>query len=167
MRSFDAPAASCTVYTFREGLLASVGHDLRLLVTRLTIEVTDDDAIHGRFAADSLRVDGQVSAGDRRTIEKQAAHDVLDARRFPEIVFRSTRVTKQEASAQVEGELTLHGVTRPLAFEAHSDGKDWIAEIALDQRAFGIKPFSAMLGTLRVRPDVRVRVTLPAQPSVG
>jgi polyisoprenoid-binding protein YceI len=163
VRRFDAANADCTVYTFREGLLAAVGHDLTLAVTSFTIELADDDAIHARFDAASLRVTGAVSDGDRRTIERHAADDVLAARRFPEIRFRSTRVVRQGERAQIEGELTLHGATRALRCEAHDDGARWTAEVTLDQRDYGIKPFTAMLGTLRVRADVRVRVSLPSR----
>jgi hypothetical protein len=35
------------------------------------------------------------------------------------------------------------------------------AEFSFDQRDFGLKPYSAMLGTLKVKPVVRVKVTLP------
>ncbi|MBV9345034.1 MAG: polyisoprenoid-binding protein [Gammaproteobacteria bacterium] len=39
----------------------------------------------------------------------------LDTVRFPEMVYHSTRIEVSGASALVQGELTLHGVTRPLA----------------------------------------------------
>ena len=163
MRRFDARSASCQVFTFREGLLAAVGHDLRLAVTDFSVELDDDDAIRARFAAGSLRVDGKVSDVDRRTIERQAANDVLAARKFPEVTFASTRVVRDGASAHIEGELTLHGVTRALQLSAHDDGERWTAEVRLDQRRFGIRPFSAMLGTLRVRAEVVVRISLPSR----
>jgi polyisoprenoid-binding protein YceI len=163
VRRFDAATASCSVFTFREGLLAAVGHDLRLLVTHFSIELADDDTIHALFDAGSLRVTGAIGDGDRRTIERQAAADVLAARRFPEIRFRSTRVVRDGEHAHIEGELTLHGTTRALRCEAHDDGAHWIAEVTIDQRDYGIKPFSAMLGALRVRSDVRVRVELPSR----
>jgi polyisoprenoid-binding protein YceI len=41
--------------------------------------------------------------------------DFLDAVRFPAILFKSTKVEKQEAGLLVHGELTLHGVTRAIA----------------------------------------------------
>ncbi len=166
MPTYDATSASCTVFTYREGLLAAVGHDLRLAVGRFTIDVgapDAPDAIDARFAADSLRVDGDVSEHDRRTIERNAREDVLDARRHPEIRFRATQVVRDGRRARISGELTLHGATRPLSIDAEDDGQRWTAEVRLDQRQFGIKPFSAMLGTLRVRADVLVRVSIPSR----
>lgn len=47
----------------------------------------------------------------------------LDAARFPEIAFRSTRVIPAGAGrAEVQGELTLHGVTRPLTLQVRFQG---------------------------------------------
>ena len=42
-----------------------------------------------------------------------------------------------------------------------------VAEVSLHQPDFGIKPYSAMLGTLRVKPDVTVVVSLPADAVAG
>ena len=160
----DASTAECLVYTFREGLLSAVGHDLCLRVERFAVEVTGDaqaPAILGRFDAASLRPTGDVSPADARKIERNAAEDVLDARRFPTIEFRSTRVVRDGERARIDGTLSLHGHTRPLSFDATADAAAWRAEVRLDQRDFGIAPFSAMLGTLRVRPDVLVRIAVP------
>jgi polyisoprenoid-binding protein YceI len=163
VRSFDAASAACHVFTFKEGLFAAAGHDLELAVGKFAIELDDNDAIRARFDAASLRLVGDVGDGDRKKIERQAADDVLAARKFPEITFASTRVSRDGMSARIDGTLTLHGTSRELAFTARDDGERWTATITLDQRDFGIKPFSAFLGTLRVRAEVRVRVSLPSR----
>lgn len=165
----DASTAECLVYSYREGLLAAVGHDLCLTVSRFTIDIGGDvgadgdggDAITGEFDAASLRVSG-VSADDARKIERNAADDVLAASRFPTVTFRSTKVARDGAErARVEGTLTLHGATRPLAFDVAADGDLWRAELVLDVRDYGIKPYSAMFGTLRVKAEVRVVIRVP------
>ncbi len=49
--------------------------------------------------------------------------DWLDAGRFPTAMFHSTRITPTGAGdAEVTGELTLHGVTRPVVLHAHFNG---------------------------------------------
>lgn len=161
-RRYDADRAECLVLAFREGLLAAVGHDVALRVGRFTVDIGDDDAISAELDAASLRVAGAaVSPADARKIERSTATDVLEARRFPLIRFRSTRVVRDGERARVDGELTLHGVTRPLAFDAVADEGDWHAEVRLDQRHFGIKPYVALLGALRVRAELLVRLRLP------
>ena len=49
--------------------------------------------------------------------------DFLDVERYPEIVFRSERITPLgEGRYRVEGEVTIRGVTRPLSFEVETYG---------------------------------------------
>ncbi|MCA9649396.1 MAG: YceI family protein [Myxococcales bacterium] len=171
MPRFDASSARCEVLTFKEGLLSAVAHDLCLRVERFTIELHDDESIEARFEAGSLRVEhamkdgrpapGTLSDRQRREIEGNIVDDVLHAKRHPEIGFRSTRVQGEGDERRIEGTLRLHGQERPLRLLARrSDGR-WTAEVELHQPDFGIKPYSAMLGTLKIRPQVRVRVSLP------
>src|SRR5262245_9886660 len=49
--------------------------------------------------------------------------EFLDAGRFPAISFRSTRIERTGANtARITGDLTLHGVTRPVTLEARFNG---------------------------------------------
>lgn len=145
---------------FREGLLTSFGHDVTLRVTTLRLDV-GDDTVTGDFDASSLRVITEaISASDRADIERNT-EKTLEAKRYPTIEFRSVSVVRDGDRASIEGNLTLHGVTNPISVEARDDGKNWNAKVVLDQRKFGIKPYSAMLGALKVKPDVEVHITVP------
>jgi YceI-like domain len=158
--TFDAAAVDCRVSVFREGLLTSFGHDLTLKVTNLSLEVGDDDGIVADFDPSSLRVETEVSASERKDIEKNA-EKTLEPQKYPKIQFRSVSAVREGDRARIEGDLTLHGVTNPLSVEARDDGARWKATIVLDQRKFGIKPFSAMLGGLKVKPEVEVEISVP------
>ena len=158
--TFDAAAVDCQVSVFREGLLTSFGHDVTLQVTNLSLDVGDDDGITADFDPGSLRVTTDISASDRQDIEKNA-EKVLEPRKYPKIQFRSVSVVLDGTRARIEGDLTLHGVTSPISVEACDDGQRWKATIILDQRKFGIKPFSAMLGALKVKPEVEVNISVP------
>lgn len=146
---------------FREGLLTSVGHDVDLRVTELTLEVGEDDSITADFAADSLRVCSEgPSESDRKDIERNA-QKTLGTQKHPTIKFRSTSVVRDGDQAKIEGDLTLNGVTNPISANARDEGGRWNAEVTLDQRKFNIKPFSAMLGALKVKPEVKVTISVP------
>lgn len=49
MPRLDASSADCFVFTYKEGLLSAVAHDLKLRVTRFTID-TEGDAVRAEFA---------------------------------------------------------------------------------------------------------------------
>lgn len=173
MPDFDPNSAECFVYTFKDGLLSSVAHDLKIKVTRFSLKA-DGSGVEGRWDARSLVVDAVMREGreaqgvlgqrDMDKIAKTIREDVLTSDRYPEIVFKSERVTVAEGrdKATIQGTLTLAGRSKPLTVEARRDGARWIAEVVLHQPDFGVKPYSAMLGTLKIKPDVRVRVSLPA-----
>lgn len=170
---FDEQLADCRVYTFKEGLLSKLAHDLELRVGRFSIVVAEDGgAVEAEFEAGSLTVVGAVrggrveagllSAGDLRTIEQTIRDEVLATRRYPMVRFRSTEVRAQaDGNHRVVGVLALHGHEREIAFDTRREARFHLAEVTLHQPDFGIRPYTAMLGTLKLRPEVRVRVAVP------
>jgi hypothetical protein len=141
-------------------MASSFGHDATLRVTSLSLDVGEDDGITADFDPGSLRLTDDISDSNRRDIERNA-EKVLEPRKYSKIQFRSVSVTREGDRAQVEGDLTLHGVTNRISVEARDDGARWNAKIILDQRQFGIKPFSAMLGALKIKPEVEVNISVP------
>jgi len=172
MARFDAYNSECLVFSHKDGLLARLAHDLKLQVERFSIEVDDTThQIKATFDPSSLQivcaqVDGRddpsaLSGGDKKKIYDNATKDVLRVRKHPEVRFDSTQVVERGDGFAVEGMLQLHGTTRPVHASVRPDGSRWVAEIKLHQPDFGIKPFTAALGALKVKPDVVVRVSVP------
>lgn len=168
MPTFDAATASVHVLTEKEGVLSAVAHDLELEVRRFTV-TADDQAITARLEPGSLQVlhalkggraSDALSAKDRKDILTNLAKEVLDPRGV--ITFASTSVVRRGADLEVKGTLTLNGKARPLAFTARRQGDRLTADVLLHQPDFGIRPFSAMLGALKVKAGVVVRLSLPA-----
>ena len=170
MPRFDSSNADVSVYTYKEGLLSAVAHDLKLRVTRFTIDI-EGDSVRAELAADSLRVlhairDGRddpaaLSLADRQKIESNIVEEVLSARRFPQISFVGRSVKPATSGLRIEGELSLHGKSRTLSLRVDTSGERWTTEVVLSQPDYGIKPYSAMLGTLKVKADVKVRIAVP------
>ena len=162
MARLDANDAECSVFTYKEGLLSAVAHDLELKVGSFVIEIDEGaKAIDARFDARSLRVvravGGTVSEKDKRTIEKTIVDDVLHATKYPEVRFRSTKVD----GARIEGTLAIHGREKTISFEVREEGGRRVVQVRLHQPDFGIKPYTAMLGTLRIQADIDVKISLP------
>lgn len=171
---FDQDSARCRIFTFKEGLLSKMAHDLELEVTRFSIDV--DEALQ-RLSADvdatSLRVlhalqDGSpqpnaLSSADKRKIEGQIARDVLHATRHPHVHFVSDSLRATPNGHAMSGTLTLHGVARTLQATSRRTGDREVLEFSLNQPDFGIRPFQAMLGALKVQAKVSVRVSVPVR----
>jgi polyisoprenoid-binding protein YceI len=64
------------------------------------------------------------SASDRQKIDSAIREEALDGAKYPQIVFKSTRISVTRSGGgnhelQIAGELTLHGVTRPITKPTH------------------------------------------------
>jgi len=161
------------VFTYKEGLLSRVAHDLKLRVGEFTIE-WDGDSVSASFESTSISVINAMKrgrenpralgAGDRGKIVENMRKDVLQSARYPDIRYRSTGVYAQAQSVRVEGELTLVGVTRPVQAQLRRRGARWEGRISLHQPDFRIRPFSALMGAIKVKPDVVIELSLPVQP---
>ena len=65
---------------------------------------------------------------------------------------------------RVEGELELCGKRRPIAFELAAGGDGRLTGTAVvRQSEWGMKPYSALFGTLKVADDVEVTVETDAR----
>jgi hypothetical protein len=166
MNRFGPDTATCEVFTVREGVLAAVGHDLKLRAEKFEIEA-GSYSVSARFDANSLRVVAAMRGGredpqslperDRQQIESSCAEQVLEARRFPLITFTSNELR----AGSVKGTLALHGHELTSELALRREGDRAVVEAEIDVRRFGIRPYTAMLGALRVSPLVRVVVTTP------
>jgi hypothetical protein len=173
MPQYDEKNAEVLVFTFKDGLLSKVAHDLKLNVSRFRVDVDPSGpSITASFDPRSLRVitsvqDGQedpaaLSDADKAKIAAQIQKEVLEAEQHEEIRFASRSVLRRpDGGYDVAGDLTLHGTTRAITAETRLVGGKQVAELTLNQPEYGITPFRAMMGTLKVKPDVRVRVSVP------
>ena len=72
-----------------------------------------------RIRAASLEVQNNASEKDRREMKRVMDEEVLETAQYPEITFETTSVATKgndtgSFQAELEGKLTLHGVTRAL-----------------------------------------------------
>lgn len=75
-----------------------------------------------------------VESGDEKRDEHLRSPDFFDVEQYPTITYRSTRVEGESPGRfLVHGDLTVHGVTRPVALEVEYHG--WTASPLGDRRA--------------------------------
>jgi polyisoprenoid-binding protein YceI len=67
------------------------------------------------FSADAASINTDNEHRDKNITNA----DFLDVEKFPKVIFKSTSVTKKSASTyQIKGNLTLHGLTKPIVLDA-------------------------------------------------
>ncbi len=167
----DEPRATLQIFTFKEGLLARLGHDLRLSLGAFDI-ACDGGKIEVHVDLNSLSVDGAVRDGvlesnelsltDREKILASARHDVLEVGRYAEAHYSGKARQLDPGHFAIEGALALHGVTAPANLSVVLRGRELVAECILKPSQFGIKPFRALAGAIRVRDHARIVSTVPA-----
>ena len=154
-----------SVHTKRGGAAAKAGHDLVIEVGSwsATLTLAEDAAESSvELSADpsSLRVvEGsggmqELGPDDIANIEQTIDDEVLEGR---EITFRSTTVTTDGDRIRVEGELGIGERSGPIGFElAVGEAGALSANAVVKQSDWGIKPYSALFGALKVRDEVVV-----------
>jgi polyisoprenoid-binding protein YceI len=66
------------------------------------------------FAAETASVD----TGEPKRDEHLKSAEFFDAAKFPQLTFKSTKITKAGKGYKVTGELTIHGVTKVVTLDA-------------------------------------------------
>jgi polyisoprenoid-binding protein YceI len=159
------------IKTGRAGLGRSVGHDLTIEVTRwsATATVADDPAgssVTATIETGSFEVREGVggvkplSSSDKADIVRNIGGKVLKTRQHPMITFSSTSVAGTPEAFTVDGDLTIMGVTRPVTVRGQVSGDRLTGSATVVQTEWGIKPYSAMLGQLKVADAVRIEFDL-------
>jgi polyisoprenoid-binding protein YceI len=167
------PAASVLeVHTYKAGLLGGLGHlhDIRAHAFAGTVVYDPGDPSRSSVAltvlTDSLSVVPAADSADIPAITKAMREHVLDVAEFPEISFASTDVTVRGDTVHLRGDLTMVGVTRPveldLALEATPEVLHVSGSFTVKQTDFGIHPYSAGLGTVKVKDEVAFRLDVRA-----
>ena len=161
---FGPDNASLRIRTGRTGGAAKAGHDLLIEVGswQATLDPEAQPALTLTADSSSLRVlEGTgglkgLSENDKADIKKTIDKEVLKG---TPIEFRSSEVREAAGGLSVSGELSLHGRQAPVTFDLAMDDDGRVSGSAtVTQSAFGIKPYSALFGALKVADDVTVLI---------
>jgi len=174
----EAHLSRFTVQAFAGGLLSAFAHNPKFAIRGISSDVRLDPddlgsaRLHLEIRADSLELLDQVSDKDRREIERVMRGEALEAAVFPTIVFESTRVSATriadgQYSLTLEGDLSLHGVTRRLTVPARvsftSNTLRAFGEFSLRQTDYGIKLVAVAGGAIKVKDDLKFSFDLVAR----
>jgi polyisoprenoid-binding protein YceI len=169
--TLEAAHSRLTVRVGKAGLFGFAGHEHEVVAGAFRGTATFDpdrlaqSSVDLTFDAGALRVSGQGEPPED-VPQVQAAMvgpTCLDAGRFPTVRFVSRSVTVVGAAGPnggdlaLRGELTLHGVTRPLTIRVHLEVSGQTLEATgattLQQTDFGITPISKA-GVVKVKDEL-------------
>src|SRR5690349_25148427 len=159
--------ARLIVRTGRGGAAAKAGHNLVLEVTRWSATL-EDDAAELTADARSLRVrsgSGGISPlgdGEKAGIVQPIDEEVLKG---SAIAFRSSSVTRNGDSVDISGELELARQRRPVTFTLLQRDGGVAGSARIKQTDWGMKPYSALFGTLKVADEVEVAIETRSEDS--
>jgi len=117
---------------------------------------------------DSLQVtkgEGSVTplAGPAKLIARSNALKSLDAKKYPLIRFNADDIAETASGYRLTGTVEIHGRSRPQVIDLTVDdaGDAWAmsAHAAIIQSDFGVKPYSLLMGSLKVADEVAIEFT--------
>ena len=159
------PAHSSAEFKVKHMMISNVKGSLSGLSGTLLEDSADPTRSHVEASIDIAT----LSTGDAGRDTHLKSADFFDSEKFPTMTFTSTGVTKKgEQEYSVTGDLTLHGVTRPVTFAVEgptAPGKDpWgntriglSATTKINRKDFGLSWNSALeTGGVLVGEDVQI-----------
>lgn len=166
---FGTDEGRITLRTFRDGLAAQAGHDLTIEAVRWSGELViapdltpaslivnvDLGALVVRAGTGGIK---PLTDRDKREIAV-SARKVLPADRYPEATFTATSFEPgpDDTGGTIVGTLTIGGRSQPQRLQVSQAGpSQYRATTTIRQTSFGIKPYSAFLGSLKVADAVEL-----------
>lgn len=164
VKQIDPEKSRINIYAYRSGVFSFAGHNHLVEAPissgsidegRKTVEVTVD-------TNDMQVLSPDESPKNRVEVRKTMLSDqLLDAKKFPTISFRSTAFKQlTPATAEVKGELSLHGTVRPVTVTVKKVGEAYVGSTRLKPSDYGMKPVSVAGGTIKVKDEVKVEFSI-------
>ncbi|MHB1846003.1 MAG: YceI family protein [Deltaproteobacteria bacterium] len=108
------PAHSTASFAVRHAMVSTVRGDFTKVTGTITTEGTDVSKAKVDATIDAASVDTRVAQRDAHL----KSPDFFDVQKFPNITFKSTKIHKKGAHVLLTGDLTIHGVTKPVTLTA-------------------------------------------------
>jgi len=174
----DGRSSRFTVRAFATGMLAKMGHNPTVGIRDLSGEVkfNPDRLEAGSFRivikSASMNVQDEISTKDLREMERLMNEEVLETAKFPEIVYEAPNISVSKMadmlySATLNGNLTLHGVTRsqPITARVALLGSMLRAssDFTLNQTDYNIKLVSVAGGALKLKDELKFSFEIVAR----
>ena len=169
--NLDASQSKFMAHANRSGLLWFKGHSHHLAASDFSgqVEVTPDTITPASLrlvvkAASLHETGADFTEPQKQIINKELKDIVLLPDQYPDITFQSTNVTSKSLGGgryevKINGNLTLHGVTRPITIPAtvtlNGSTLRAVGEFSINRDDYKVKAPSAFHGMVRVDHDIK------------
>jgi polyisoprenoid-binding protein YceI len=160
-KSIDIHRSTITIHVGKSGLFSAAAHDHTVDAPISSGTISESGNPHIEFRVEtakmSVRPDAKIDAKDQATIQTHMQEMTLETKKFPEITFRSFRIDKLgDGQWRVEGDLSLHGVTKRINLTVKQTGESYATHAVLKQTDYGIKPLSIGAGAIKVKNELEI-----------
>lgn len=170
--TLDAADGELLVRTGVKGRAAQMGHRLTIEMKRwhAVVSWAGGQPVSAELVVETdslqvLRGDGGVKglSAPEKALARSNALRVLGVGPFPEIRFTADAIERTGDGYRLSGKLTIHGKSRTHVIDLRTEdlGDSWrmSAESTVRQSDYGVKPYSLLMGSVRVADDVTVSFT--------
>jgi polyisoprenoid-binding protein YceI len=170
--SLDGSDGDLLIRTDVDGPAAALGHRLTLAMRHWRVSTRWDAAqlvgaalIVEVGSLEVVRGEGGVTplSGPEKILVRRNALRSLDAKRHPRITFEANAIDKTANGYRLTGTLTIMATSREWVVDVRTDdqGTNWwlSSQTPVQQSDFGVKPYSQLLGSLKVADTVVVSFT--------
>lgn len=149
-----------TVRVSKSGLFSALGHDHEIAapIRGGSVDIAARQ-VELSVNATAMKVrDADISEKDRAEVQAtMLGPEVLDSQQYSTISFHATGAEPTGSGAwRVQGNLTLHGQTRPVVVDVRESSGHYLGSSRFKQTDFDITPVKAAGGSIRVKDEVRI-----------
>ncbi len=154
--AIDTARSKITIHVGKAGLFSAAGHEHEVSapIAEGAIDDSDPGRVWFRVTASTMTV---LPEADQAAVQGTMQAKVLESDKYPEIKFESTSIRKVgDGVWLVTGKLTLHGATNSITTEVHYTNAAYIGEARIKQTQFGIEPYRAAGGAVKVKDELKI-----------
>lgn len=173
----DSKQSRLMIHAGTAGAFGFAGHSHEIAAriikgtVRGSAENPESSSVEITVKSDSLEETEQFSAKDLTTINTKMKDEVLEVSKYPDIVFKSSKValTKRNANSyeiRVDGDLSLHGISKPISIpmtvRLNGSSLKATGQFTILRDDFNINTASAGGGTVKVSKELKVSIEIVA-----
>lgn len=171
-------ASNFTVKAFATGLLSAFGHSPTIAIPDFEGEIlfnpdeVEQSSLRMVIHSASLKVIDDIKEKDREEIDRAMQQEVLESDAYPDIIYEGSGLTASKMGegqywGALNGELTLHGVTRnqPVSVRVSVNGDTLRAmgDFTIRQSDYEIKPVNAVGGAIKLKDELKLAFNISAR----